>query len=206
MTGKFITLDGTEGAGKTTQLRYIKHYLHQKNKTVYLTREPGGTAVGEKIRNIFLNPNLVPTAETELLLIFAARKQHLEQEIWPRLQEGEWVISDRFNDATYAYQGYGRGIDLTRIRSLEKWIQGDFQPHLSLILTVSEQIAKTRLNQREQEKDRMENENQKFFQRVASGYYQRAENETHVHLIEANKEPQTVFQQIQSYLDTLLDS
>lgn len=206
MTGKFITLDGTEGAGKTTQLRYIERYLHQKNKTVYLTREPGGTAVGEQIRNIFLNPNLAPTAETELLLIFAARKQHLEQEIWPRLQEGEWVISDRFNDATYAYQGYGRGIDLTRIRSLEKWIQGDFQPHLSLILTVSEQIAKTRLNQRGQEKDRMENENQKFFQRVVSGYYQRAENETHVHLIEASKEPQTIFQQIQPYLDTLLDS
>lgn len=204
MNGKFITIDGTEGSGKTTQIQRIATYLQKQGKTVYTTREPGGTAVGEAIRHIFLTPELTPSAETELLLIFAARKQHLEQEILPRLSRGEFVVSDRFNDATYAYQGYGRGIALSRIQQLEQWTQGDFQPHLSLILTLPASIANARIHQRGQETDRMEAENTEFFQRVADGYQQRANSQAHIFTIDASGEPDDIFAHIQPHLERLL--
>lgn len=206
MNGKLITLDGTECSGKTTQIANIAHYLQAQGKSVYTTREPGGTAVGEAIRNIFLSPELKPTAETELLLIFAARKQHLEQEILPRLAQGEYVISDRFNDATYAYQGYARNIPLNRIQQLEHWVQQDFQPQLSLILTLPIDIAEQRLARRGHSKDRMEAENRAFFQRVADGYQARVATQAHVHSIDASGTPDAVFNHIRPYLDQLLQS
>lgn len=206
MSGRFITLDGTEGSGKSTQIERTAAYLRERGHTVYTTREPGGTAVGEAIRAIFLDSSLAPTAAAELLLIFAARRQHLETEIWPRLARGEYVVSDRFNDATYAYQGCGRGLPDAQIRTLEQWTQGDFQPDLSLILTLPANIAETRLTSRGRQKDRMEQENHDFFARIAQGYANRAAALPHVHAIDASGTPETVFAHIRAHLDRLPDS
>lgn len=206
MQGKFITIDGNEGAGKTTQITHIRDYLQAQGKTLYTTREPGGTAVGEKIRAIFLDPELQPTQLTELLLIFAARRQHLETEIFPRLARGEWVLSDRFNDATYAYQGAGRGIDSALIRQLEQYIQGEFQPDLSLILMIEPDKAAERLAKRNQAPDRLEQENRAFFQRIDAGYRQRAQTQSHVQLIDAAGSPEQVFAHISPLLQELCRS
>lgn len=206
MQGKFITIDGSEGAGKTTQIAHIRDYLQAQGKTLYTTREPGGTAVGEKIRAIFLDPELHPTQLTELLLIFAARRQHLETEIFPRLARGEWVLSDRFNDATYAYQGAGRSIDSALIRQLEQYIQGEFQPDLSLILMIEPDKAAERLAKRNQAPDRLEQENRAFFQRIDAGYRQRAQTQSHVQLIDAGGSPEQVFARISPLLQELCRS
>lgn len=203
MSGKFITIDGTEGSGKTTQMANIISYLQTRGKTVYQTREPGGTPLGEEIRHLLLSPNFSPNKETELLLMFAARNEHLRREIYPRLARDEWVISDRFNDATYAYQGAGRGIPRERIRALETWVQGDFEPDLSLILQLPEAVAQTRLKARGQLKDRMEQESQDFFARVAAGYRERCAL-PHVHAIDASGTPEQVFAQIERQLENLL--
>lgn len=203
MTGKFITIDGSEGSGKSTQISHICDYLRAQGKSVYATREPGGTEIGEKIRAIFLDPNLRPSMMTELLLIFAARRQHLDSEILPRLAQGQWVVSDRFNDATYAYQGAGRGIDQALIRQLEICVQGEFQPDLSLILTLDNASARHRIAQRNQALDRMEQENLDFFQRIDMGYRQRAQAYTHVQLIDASGSPEEVFARIAAHLSPL---
>lgn len=201
--GKFLTIDGSEGAGKTTQLTNIHHYLDAHGIDHLLTREPGGTATGERIRNIFLDKTLTPAAETELLLIFAARKQHLIEVIEPALARGQWVISDRFNDATYAYQGGGRGIPTERIRALETWVMGKMQPDLSLILIVSPEIAAQRIDQRGGASDRIENEQQAFFDRVRATYTERTNTQPHVKRIDADGSPDVVFAQIHTYLDQL---
>lgn len=138
-----------------------------------------------------------------MLLIFAARQQHLLEVIEPALARGDWVISDRFNDATYAYQGGGRGIPTDRIRALETWIMGDLQPDLSLILTVSPEISKTRLQQRGKPTDRIENEQKAFFDRVRATYTERAQALPHIQVINADHTPDTVFAQIRPHLDQL---
>lgn len=201
--GKFISIDGSEGTGKSTQIANICQYLRAQGKTVYATREPGGTAIGEKIRAIFLDPALKPSTLTELLLVFAARRQHLDSEIFPRLARGEWVISDRFNDSTYAYQGAGRGIDPALIRQLEILIQGEFQPDLSLILTLDINNANQRLAKRNQAPDRLEQENNDFFTRIHTGYQQRAQHCAHVHLIDGSGSPEEVFTRISTHLQAL---
>lgn len=197
--GRFIVIDGSEGAGKSTQINYIRDWLSEHQIDFWLTREPGGTPVGEQIRNILLNPANVIDADAELLLMMAARRQHLSTEILPRLSRGQWVICDRFNDSTYAYQGYGRGIDVERIAELEHWAMPDVAPDLCLIMTVSPDIAMRRLDQRNTHKDRFEQEQAAFFSAVAQGYQLRAQRINAVS-IDADADADSVFEQIRPHL------
>ena len=172
--GKFITLEGGEGVGKTTNLAVVKACLEAAGKRVLLTREPGGTPIGEKIRTILLDKGNAPLrASAELLLVFAARVQHVEEVIRPAIERGEWVLSDRFTDASYAYQGGGRGIDSARIAYLETWLLDNLQPDFTLLLDTSPAIGKHRAGLGA-ELERFESEELAFFERVRQGYLQRA--------------------------------
>lgn len=177
MRGIFITLEGPEGAGKTTNQIYLAEQLRAQGVQVTLTREPGGTALAEQIRDILLAPHDEAMAvDTELLLMFAARAQHLAEVIVPALAAGQVVICDRFTDATYAYQGGGRGLDCSRIAQLEQFVQGDLRPDLTLLfdLSVSEGIARAVARGK---LDRFEQEQQEFFEAVRHSYLQRAQAE-----------------------------
>jgi dTMP kinase len=177
--GAFLTVEGSDGAGKTTQLEFIHSWLGSKGVDVVRTREPGGTAVGEKLRDLLLNQSdLTISDETELLLIFAARQQHLQELILPALEQGKWVLCDRFTDATYAYQGAGRGLDEARISILEQWVQGSMQPDLTLILDVDVSIGQERSASRGNIPDRFERESSDFKQAVRSCYLDRSEKDT----------------------------
>lgn len=204
MTGILISLDGSESTGKSTQIAHIKHYLETHGKTTYCTREPGGSVIGEKIRELLLDERYQISAQTELLLLTAARLEHLEKEILPRIKKGQWIISDRFNDATYAYQGFARGLGDAPIALLEKNFLNNFQPQLSLILELKLEESEKRLHKRGQKKDRIEQEGQDFFKKVQQGYQIRAKNCTHVHLIDASGDEKTVFSRIKPHLDHLL--
>ena len=154
--GKFITIDGVEGAGKSTQIDLICSYLHQKGIEVVRTREPGGTAVGEKIRSVLLDvENQEMHSDTELLLMFSSRNELIQNKIIPALNEGFWVVSDRFTDASFAYQGGGRMLNLDRIDKLADWVLGDFKPDLTLFLDVSVEVGMERIESRAA-KDRSE--------------------------------------------------
>jgi dTMP kinase len=175
--GKFITVEGGEGAGKSTQIAFIRQCIENAGKRVIVTREPGGTAVGEQIRAVLLNPdNTQLHSDTELLLMFAARAQHLRELIEPALAQGAWVVSDRFTDATYAYQGGGRGIDTSRIAVLESWVQGELNPDLTLLLDLPVEVGMERARLRGKY-DRFETEQRAFFERVRTAYLQRAEQQ-----------------------------
>lgn len=177
MRGLFITLEGPEGAGKTTNQEYLAEQLRARGVTVVLTREPGGTALAEQIREILLAPHDESmAADTELLLMFAARAQHLAQVIRPALAEGKVVICDRFTDATYAYQGGGRGLDCSRIAQLEQFVQGDLRPDMTLLFDLSVAEGMSRAVARGK-LDRFEQERQDFFEAVRQSYLQRAEAE-----------------------------
>lgn len=172
--GKFITLEGGEGAGKSTNAHWIADYLRAKGKTVLVTREPGGTEVAEAIRGVLLSPALPGMdSDTELLLMFAARNEHLQKKILPALGQGTWVICDRFTDATYAYQGYGRGISLQRIAELETWVQGDLRPDYAILFDLDVATGMARAQARGQA-DRFEQEHADFFTRIRNGYQARA--------------------------------
>jgi len=172
--GKFITIEGGEGAGKSTNIEFIKAFLLEKGITVLQTREPGGTPLAERIRNILLDKTETSVhSDTELLLMFAARAQHLHEVILPAIRKGSWVLCDRFTDATYAYQGGGRGIDMQRIESLENWVQGHFRPDLTLIFDLPIEVGLERAGKRS-EPDRFELENVEFFKRVRETYLMRA--------------------------------
>ncbi len=161
--GKFITIDGVEGAGKSTQITFICDYLKSKGINVVLTREPGGTELGEKIRTLLLNPETKSMhSDTELLLMFAARNEHINAKIRPLLQAGDCVLSDRFTDASYAYQGGGRGLDMRRIAELESWVLQDFVPDMTLLLDVPVELGMSRVESRGK-KDRIELEDIDFF-------------------------------------------
>lgn len=172
--GLFITLEGGEGAGKSTQLAYVQQCLEKAGKRVLVTREPGGTELGEQIRGLLLDHRQTAMdSDTELLLMFAARAQHLAERIRPALAAGGWVLCDRFTDATYAYQGGGRGIDNQRIAVLEDWVQGELRPDLTLLLDLPVELGLSRAGQRG-DLDRFEREQQAFFQRVRQAYRDRA--------------------------------
>lgn len=172
--GLFITLEGGEGAGKSTQLAYVQQLLEAAGKTVHVTREPGGTPLSEQIRALLLDhTQAAMSADTELLLMFAARAQHLAELIRPALDAGEWVLCDRFTDATYAYQGGGRGIEMNRIAVLEDWVQGTLRPDLTLLLDLPVAVGMARAGERG-ELDRFEREQQDFFERVRQAYLARA--------------------------------
>lgn len=174
MTGLFITLEGPEGAGKSTNREYLAERLREQGIDVLLTREPGGTPLAERIRELLLDPSDEPmAADTELLLVFAARAQHLQQVIRPALARGCVVLCDRFTDATYAYQGGGRGLSVERIAQLEQFVQGELHPDLTLIFDLPVEIGLARAAARGR-LDRFEQEGRGFFEAVREAYLQRA--------------------------------
>ncbi len=168
---KFITLEGIDGAGKSTHLNWLAEHLRSQGNNVLVTREPGGTPLGEALRELLLHQAMHP--ETEALLMFAARREHLDKVIIPALREGAWVISDRFTDASFAYQGGGRGLEESKLKTLEQWVQQDFQPDLTLLFDVPLEVSRQRLSANAS-LDRFEQEKQDFFQRVRDAYLKRA--------------------------------
>ena len=205
MKGKFITIEGSEGVGKTTNINFIVDYLTKHNRRTIETREPGGTAAAEEIRNILLNSNgeLIPDI-AELLLFFAARSLHLENVILPALVAGKFVICDRFTDATIAYQGYGRGFDIEHINNIAQWVHADIQPDLTILLDAPAEIGMQRAKKRGAI-DRMESEEISFYERVREGYLQLAEqyNDRFV-VIDANQSLDLVQKAIMTHLDDLI--
>lgn len=173
MSARFITVEGMDGAGKSTHLPWIAQVLECNGERVCMTREPGGTELGEHLRALLLDPAQKVSPATETLLMFAARQQHLDAVIRPALSRGEVVVCDRFTDATFAYQGWGRGIDPARLRVLEDWVHGDLQPDLTVYFDVPPQVARSRLDDA-RAPDRFEQEQADFFARVRTGYLERA--------------------------------
>ena len=202
--GKFITIDGVEGAGKSTQIDLICSYLHQKGIEVVRTREPGGTAVGEKIRSVLLDvENQEMHSDTELLLMFSSRNELIQNKIIPALNEGFWVVSDRFTDASFAYQGGGRMLNLNRIDKPADWVLGDFKPDLTLFLDVSVEVGMERIESRAA-KDRIELEERAFFERVRSVFVSRSEAfPDRIKLIDANDSVEGIQSKIRAYIDLL---
>jgi len=205
MSGYFITVEGGEGVGKSSNLGFIEAWLREAGKQVVMTREPGGTVLGERIRELLLDGNQNSmSVDAELLLMFAARAQHLEQVIKPALAEGKWVVCDRFTDATYAYQGGGRGVDFQRIAQLEQWVQSNLRPDLTLLLDMPVQQGLQRAGQRSTP-DRFEREQQHFFERVRETYLIRARQEpARFRVIDAAPALEQVQQQIAAVLSVLL--
>ena len=174
LKGKFITFEGIDGAGKSTHIDSVNSFLLARGKTVVMTREPGGTDLGEAVRGLFLGRSMSP--DTEALLVFAARREHLEKIVWPAVNRGDWVLCDRFTDATFAYQGGGRQLGFERIAALAHWVHADFTPDLTLLFDLSPDAAHDRVTRRG-ELDRIESEAADFHQRVRDAYLQRAHDE-----------------------------
>lgn len=168
---KFITFEGVDGAGKSTHLEWFANALRQRDIPLLVTREPGGTPLGERLREILLNEPM--HAETEAMLMFAARSEHVAQVIRPALRKGIWVISDRFSDASFAYQGGGRKVSLDKLEQLEQWVHGDLQPDLTLLFDIPVEVARQRLANNKN-LDRFEQERSEFFERVRQAYLARA--------------------------------
>lgn len=202
--GKFITVEGSEGAGKSTNIRYIQDYLKQKKIPFILTREPGGTPVAEKIRDLLLDKaNTSLCDDAELLLMFAARAQHLNELIIPALKEGKWVISDRFTDASYAYQGGGRGLSWQKIAQLEQWVQGDLRPDATILLDIPVDKGMERVRQRGNT-DRFEQEQLSFFNRIRDTYLKLAkENPERFHIVNTLPAIDVVHHQLHQVMDVL---
>ena len=206
MSGLFITFEGPEGAGKSTNLKVFAEALTERGCTPLITREPGGTPVAERIRDVLLSNHEEPMhADAELLLMFAARAQHLNAKIRPALAQGRVVISDRFTDATYAYQGGGRGIDPQRIATLETWVQGDLRPDLVLVFDVPVELGMARARARS-ELDRFEQEQQQFFEDVRDCYLQRAAADPERYrIIDASGDLEQVCEAIQPLIEEVLE-
>ena len=202
--GKLITIEGIEGAGKSTAVKYIQQFLQENQQNFILTREPGGTPLAEQIRNIVLKPNDEKLCDdAELLLMFAARAQHISQKIKPALLNGQTVVSDRFVDATYAYQGGGRKLSLAKIKSLEDWIVKNCYPDLTILLDVSPELGLQRAKNRGAH-DRIEQESLIFFADVRAAYLERAkEFSSRFRIIDAAQSPDKVKSKILSCLTEL---
>jgi dTMP kinase len=170
--GKFITFEGIDGAGKSTHIAFVADWLRAKGRRVVVTREPGGTPLGEKLRELLLHEKM--HLETEALLMFAARREHIAQVIEPALERGDWVISDRFTDATFAYQGGGRKLPLQKLETLEQWVHPHLQPDLTLLFDVPLEVARARLDAA-REPDKFEQEKSDFFAATRREYLRRAE-------------------------------
>ena len=199
--GKFITIDGVEGAGKSTQIDFIYNLLKSKGIKLILTREPGGTDLGARIRELLLGNDIDSMhSDTELLLMFADRNEHIQTKVIPALESGHWVLSDRFTDSSYAYQGGGRGLDVKRIAELEKWVLQGFVPDLTFLLDVDIELGMRRIKSRGM-KDRIEQETMDFFARVRDSYIQRSQMfPERIKLIDATKSIENTSQQIKSIL------
>jgi dTMP kinase len=173
MRGRFITLEGIDGAGKSTHLQWLKELLETRGMKVRATREPGGTLLGERLRELLLDREQQLAPETETLLMFAARREHLETVILPALDAGTWVLCDRFTDASYAYQSGGSGVAWTKVAQLEQWVHPGLQPDLTLLFDVTPELGRRRA-QRGGTADRFEREEQAYFERVREAYLRRA--------------------------------
>ena len=195
--GKFITFEGLDGAGKSTHISAAVALLRSRGLTVVATREPGGTPLAEKIRALLLSEPM--DLATETLLMFAARQSHLVEVIKPTLARGDWVVCDRFTDATYAYQGGGRGVAKGRIETLESWVQEGLQPDLTLLFDLPFEVARQRIGG-ERQLDRFETEAVDFHRRVRAAYQERASRETRIAVLDATKTPE----QIQSEVEALV--
>ncbi|MCW8853706.1 MAG: dTMP kinase [Gammaproteobacteria bacterium] len=206
MKAQFITLEGSEGVGKTSNLEYIKSLLDSSGIEYIVTREPGGTPLSEALRDMLLGSDFKGMSDdTELLLMFAARAEHVAKVIRPALEKGQWVLCDRFTDATYAYQGGGRQLDMQRIQVLEQWVLGDLRPDLTLLLDASIDIGRERAGKRS-EPDRFEQERDAFFNRVRDCYLARAGAEPdRIKVIDASGDLASVQQQVKLILDALLN-
>ncbi len=201
MSGLFITLEGVDGAGKSSHLDWLADWFSVRGRAVRLTREPGGTPLGERLREIVLHQPMHP--ETEALVMFAARREHIEQVIRPALAAGEVLISDRFTDASFAYQCGGRGLDETRLETLESWVQGDLQPDLTLLFDVPTEIAAARLATA-REPDRFERERGEFHGRVRAAYLRRAAaHPMRIRVIDGSRSLEEVRAQLAIILGTL---
>ena len=187
MRGKFVTLEGLDGAGKSTHLARLEERLRQRGVRLLLTREPGGTPLGEKLRTLLLDPQQRLNPETEALLMFAARREHLDKVIVPALSAGDWVLCDRFTDASFAYQAGGSGVAWGKIEALEHWTQGELQPDLTLYFDVSPDVAHAR-TRAIKAPDRYEQERQIFHERTRDAYLRRArESRGRIRVIDANR-------------------
>ena len=174
MKGKFISFEGIDGAGKSTHIESVRALLTARGKTIVMTREPGGTELGEAIRGLFLGRSMSPNSEA--LLVFAARREHLEQVVWPALERGDWVLCDRFTDATFAYQGGGRQLGFDRVQALADWVHPNFAPDLTLLFDLAPDAAQDRVAH-PGALDRIESEAIEFHARVRAAYLRRAQDE-----------------------------
>ena len=200
MRGKFITLEGIDGAGKSTHLRWIARFLRRRGIRLTLTREPGGTAAGEQLRRLVLGSRRGMHPETETLLVFAARREHLDKVIVPALKAGRWVLCDRFTDATYAYQSAGSGVQWSKIGALERWVQDGLHPDLTLLFDVSPATGRQRTRRRTRA-DRFEREKGAFHRRVRAAYLRRArQNPRRMRVIDASGSIAEVNQKLEKLL------
>ena len=192
--GRFITFEGIDGAGKSTQIDVFSAALRERGVSLVITREPGGTPLGESLRELILNESM--ERETETLLLFAARAEHLARVIRPSLAAGQWVLCDRFTDATYAYQAGGRGLSVERIAALENWVHHDLRPDLTLLFDVPPEVAARRLSGT-RAADRFEAEQEEFFRRVRAQYLERArEDPERFFIVDGTRAPDDVRTQL----------
>ena len=199
-SGKFITFEGLDGAGKSTHIGAIIAFLRNHGLTVTGTREPGGTALAEEIRELLLSREM--DLDTETLLMFAARQHHINHLILPALSRGEWVVSDRFTDATFAYQGGGRGVSDEKISALEQWVQSGLQPDLTFVFDLPFEVAQKRI-QGGRVLDRFEKEARDFHERVRAAYLKRASDfPARIRIINADQAPDLIYKQVEDAVTT----
>lgn len=204
MTGRFLSVEGVEGVGKTTNLNFVVTYLEQHGLKVVQVREPGGTPAGERIRDVLLDPELEISNEAELLLMFASRKELVKAIIQPALNAGHWVVSDRFTDASFAYQGGGRKLGFEQVAVLEQWLLGSLKPDCTLFLDLPVEIGLERMKKRGNA-DRIEQEGVAFFQDVREAYHRRVQlDPERFEIIDAAKSLDQVQKAIQAVLENQL--
>jgi dTMP kinase len=200
--GKFITFEGIDGAGKSSHVGWLAELLRQRGLAVHVTREPGGTELGEKLRELLLHQSM--HLETETLLMFAARREHLAELIEPALARGEWVICDRFSDATYAYQGGGRGLERHKLQQLEQWVHGHLQPDLTVLFDLPLDVARERIALTNRLLDRFEQERADFHERVRQAYLERWHSSPgRIHVIDAQGSIVTIRKSLEDVLSSI---
>ena len=202
MRGKFITFEGIDGAGKSSHVEWLADWLRGRGLAVQVTREPGGTPLGEQLRGLLLNQSM--HLETETLLMFAARREHLAEVIEPALARGEWVVCDRFSDATYAYQGGGRGLDRSKLHTLEQWVHGHLQPDLTLLFDLPLDVARERIALATRDLDRFEQERVDFHERVRRSYLERAASHPErIRVIDADNTLENIRVKLENIVSTI---
>lgn len=203
MRGRFITLEGIDGAGKSTHLEWLARYLRDRGIRVTLTREPGGTALGERVRELVLHSSAELNPETETLLMFAARREHIDKVIEPALSSGSWVLSDRFTDATFAYQAAGSGVSWAKVEQLERWVQGTLEPDLTLLFDVAPEVGLARAAHGKRP-DRFESERLAFYERVREAYLKRARAATgRVRVLDAGRPLTEIQKELEEVFSTI---